>query len=261
MNNKLSLKNINVKYGESLALKSINLDIYKGEFVVLLGSSGAGKSTLLRTINQLNQLTSGELDFFDLGKIRNKKDLQNLRKKTGMIFQQHQLIERNTVFQNVLTGRLGFHSLLRSILPLPKFDQELALDCIDRVNLLDKALVKVKELSGGQQQRVGIARALAQNPSLILADEPIASLDPKTSHQVLSMLKDICKKDNISALTSLHQVDFAKEYGDRIIGLSHGKIVFNGKSDQLSDEILKNIYSSSPIAEEANFTSNEVVMV
>ena len=103
--------------------------------------------------------------------------------------------------------------------------------------------------------------ALAQNPSLILADEPIASLDPKTSHQVLSMLKDICKKDNISALTSLHQVDFAKEYGDRIIGLSHGKIVFNGKSDQLSDEILKNIYSSSPIAEEANFTSNEVVMV
>ena len=194
-------------------------------------------------------------------KIRNKKDLQNLRKKTGMIFQQHQLIERNTVFQNVLTGRLGFHSLFRSILPLPKFDQELALDCIDRVNLLDKALVKVKELSGGQQQRVGIARALAQNPSLILADEPIASLDPKTSHQVLSMLKDICKKDNISALTSLHQVDFAKEYGDRIIGLSHGKIVFNGKSDQLSDEILKNIYSSSPIAEEANVTSNEVVMV
>ena len=102
MNNKLSLKNINVKYGESLALKSINLDIYKGEFVVLLGSSGAGKSTLLRTINQLNQLTSGELDFFDLGKIRNKKDLQNLRKKTGMIFQQHQLIERNTVFQNTI---------------------------------------------------------------------------------------------------------------------------------------------------------------
>ena len=102
MNNKLSLKNINVKYGESLALKSINLDIYKGEFVVLLGSSGAGKSTLLRTINQLNPLTSGELDFFDLGKIRNKKDLQNLRKKTGMIFQQHQLIERNTVFQNII---------------------------------------------------------------------------------------------------------------------------------------------------------------
>ena len=99
---------------------------------------------MLRTINQLNPLTSGELDFFDLGKIRNKKDLQNLRKKTGMIFQQHQLIERNTVFQNVLTGRLGFHSLFRSILPLPKFDQELALDCIDRVNLLDKALVKVK---------------------------------------------------------------------------------------------------------------------
>ena len=115
MNNKLSLKNINVKYGESLALKSINLDIYKGEFVVLLGSSGAGKSTLLRTINQLNPLTSGELDFFDLGKIRNKKDLQNLRKKTGMIFQQHQLIERNTVFQNVLTGRLGFLLLFRSI--------------------------------------------------------------------------------------------------------------------------------------------------
>ena len=102
MNNKLSLKNINVKYGDSLALKSINLDIYKGEFVVLLGSSGAGKSTLLRTINQLNPLTSGELDFFDLGKIRNKKDLQNLRKKTGMIFQQHQLIERNTVFQNII---------------------------------------------------------------------------------------------------------------------------------------------------------------
>ena len=105
----------------------------------------------------MNPLTSGELDFFDLGKIRNKKDLQNLRKKTGMIFQQHQLIERNTVFQNVLTGRLGFHSLLRSILPLPKFDQELALDCIDRVNLLDKALVKVKELSNRSQQSVSIS--------------------------------------------------------------------------------------------------------
>jgi phosphonate transport system ATP-binding protein len=151
-----------------------------------------------------------------------------------MIFQQHQLIGRLSALQNVLMGRIGYHSTLRSLLPLPKEEQAIGLHSLDRVGLLHKALARVDQLSGGQQQRVGIARALTQQPRLILADEPVASLDPATADKVLAMLHQICKEDGISAVVSLHQVDLAKRYADRIIGLAHGKLVFDAAPKDLT---------------------------
>ena len=162
-----------------------------------------------------------------------------------MIFQQHQLIERQSALQNVLMGRLAYYSFWRSLLPLPQPDQQLALDCLQRVGLIDKALTPVKNLSGGQQQRVGIARALAQQPRLMLADEPIASLDPASAHVVLSLLRTICKTDGIAARLSLHQVEFAMAYGDRIVGLAQGSVVFDAAPDQVSDRDLEQIYQPS----------------
>ncbi|MEM7647860.1 MAG: ATP-binding cassette domain-containing protein, partial [Cyanobacteria bacterium P01_A01_bin.70] len=167
------------------------------------------------------------------------------RQRTGMIFQQHQLIERQSALQNVLMGRLAYYSFWRSLLPLPQPDQRLALDCLRRVGLIEKALTPVKNLSGGQKQRVGIARALAQQPQLLLADEPIASLDPASAHGVLSLLHTICKTDGIAALLSLHQVEFAMAYGDRIIGLAQGHVVFDAPPAQVSDRDLEQIYHPS----------------
>ena len=223
------LENVGVTYANGVtALKSVSLQLTRGEFAVVLGSSGAGKSTLLRTINYLTPPTQGQITVDGLGNLSNPQVLHLHRQRTGMIFQQHQLIERQSALQNVLMGRLAYHSFWRSLLPLPQTDQRIALDCLERVGLIDKALTPVRSLSGGQKQRVGIARALAQQPQLMLADEPIASLDPASAHKVLSLLRTICKTDGIAALLSLHQVDFAKEYGDRIIGLAHGRIIFDG---------------------------------
>ena len=161
-----------------------------------------------------------------------------------MIFQQHQLIERQTALQNVLMGRLGYHSFFRTLFPLSKAEQELGLQCLKRVGLLDKALCRVDELSGGQQQRVGIARVLAQKPKTILADEPVASLDPATADKVLNLIHTICKEDGISAVVSLHQVDLAKKYGDRIIGLAGGRVVFDGQPDELSERQVEALYQN-----------------
>jgi phosphonate transport system ATP-binding protein len=159
-----------------------------------------------------------------------------------MIFQQHQLIGRYSALKNVLTGRIGNYSSLRTLLPLPRQDQIIALECLDRVGLLDKALVRADNLSGGQQQRVGIARGLAQQPEIILADEPVASLDPATSEKVLSLLYRICKEDGLTAIVSLHQVELAKDFADRVIGLVDGKIAFDGQRCDLSGDILDLIY-------------------
>lgn len=240
----VELKDVGVTYANDVvALKSISLQLNRGEFAVVLGSSGAGKSTLLRTINYLNSPTQGTVAVDTLGDLSDPHVLRSHRQRTGMIFQQHQLIERHSALQNVLMGRLAYHSFWRSLFPLPQADQRLALDCLERVGLIGKALTPVKALSGGQKQRVGIARALAQQPQLMLADEPIASLDPASSHKVLSLLKTICKTDGISALLSLHQVDFAKEYGDRIIGLAHGGVIFDGPPSVLDHHSLDEIYT------------------
>ncbi|MEL7314291.1 MAG: phosphonate ABC transporter ATP-binding protein [Cyanobacteria bacterium J06559_3] len=249
------LNNIGVTYPDgNVALKSVSLQLNRGEFAVVLGASGAGKSTLLRTINYLNPpsqgtvLVSGLDD--GLGKglhpLGDVATVRSHRQQTGMIFQQHQLIERQSALQNVLMGRLAYYSFWRSLLPLSQPDQQLALDCLRRVGLIDKALTPVKNLSGGQKQRVGIARALAQQPRLMLADEPIASLDPASAHGVLSLLRTISKTDGIAALLSLHQVEFAMAYGDRIIGLVQGHVVFDAPPAQVSDRDLGQIYHPSP---------------
>ncbi|MEL6900337.1 MAG: phosphonate ABC transporter ATP-binding protein [Cyanobacteria bacterium J06606_4] len=242
----VQLEGVGVTYpNRVVALRAVSLQLNRGEFAVVLGSSGAGKSTLLRVINYLNPPSEGSLMVTGLGALNTPSVLRSHRKRTGMIFQQHQLIERQSALQNVLMGRLAYHSFWRSLMPLPRGDQQLALDCLDRVGLIDKALTPVKNLSGGQRQRVGIARALVQQPQLLLADEPIASLDPASAHRVLSLLRDICKTDGISALLSLHQVAFAKQYGDRIIGLANGQVVFDGPPAALSDHVLKEIYTVS----------------
>jgi phosphonate transport system ATP-binding protein len=163
-----------------------------------------------------------------------------------MIFQQHQLIGRYSAFDNVLAGRIGYHGVLRGLLPLPWSDKILALTCLEQVGLADKALVRVDRLSGGEQQRVGIARALAQQPQLVLADEPVASLDPTTASHVLSLLHDICKKQQLTTIVSLHQVNFARQFADRIIGLAAGHVMFDGTADELSTDTLERIYSRPP---------------
>ena len=242
------LDQVGVTYpNQGVALKSVSLQLNRGEFAVVLGASGAGKSTLLRSVNYLNPPTQGQIIVDGLGALSQPRVLRLHRKRTGMIFQQHQLIERHSALDNVLMGRLAYHSFWQSLLPLPQHDQQIALSCLERVNLIDKALTPVKNLSGGQQQRVGIARALAQQPQLMLADEPIASLDPASAHQVLSLLRTICKTDGIAALLSLHQVDFAQEYGDRIIGLAHGKVIFDGPPSALNSHHLDEIYTGQPL--------------
>lgn len=242
------LNKITVRYKDgTVGLENISLEFVSGEFTVLLGASGAGKSTLLRCINFLTVPTSGQVIIKGLGELNNQKILRKHRKKTGMIFQQHQLIPQQNALKNVLIGRLAYHSTLRSFFPLPQIDHIIALDCLDRVGLLNKALTPIKQLSGGQQQRVGIARALAQKPTFILADEPVASLDPGSSHKILANLKKICQEDGIGALVSLHQLDLALEYGDRIIGLAEGNILFDSYPSEIKSQQLEKIYQTSSL--------------
>lgn len=239
----LRIEDMGVTYpGNVLALRPTTVDFNKGEFTVLLGLSGAGKSTLLRSLNHLVKPTAGKVVSAEFGDLDNRRTVRLHRSRTAMVFQHHQLIERHTALQNVLTGRLAYHSTWRSLLPLPRHDLELALHCLERVGLADKALARIDQLSGGQQQRVGIARALAQQPSMILADEPVASLDPATSERVLGLLRDICQEDGITAVISLHQLEYAQRFADRIIGLANARIVFDAPPSQLKQHHLNEIY-------------------
>ena len=241
----LSLDAVEVVYPNgTVGLRQTSLGFRAGDFVVLLGPSGAGKSTLLRSLNGLVRTTAGSIDVSGIGSIRSRAALRRHRQRCAMVFQQHQLIGRLTTLQNVLTGRLSYHSTLRSLWPLPLADKRIALDCLDRVGLLDCALRRVDELSGGQQQRVGIARALAQQPRIMLADEPVASLDPATSMRVLGLIHSICKADGITAIVSLHQVDLARSFADRIVGIGAGAVVFDGAPGSLDDAALSAIYGA-----------------
>lgn len=228
--------------GGVTALHACDLEFRKGDFTVLLGPSGAGKSTLLRCLNLLNVPSEGYVEVEGIGRLDSSFKVRLHRKHTGMIFQQHQLIPRLSALQNVLMGRLGYHHFFRSIFSFPREEKIGALECLERVGLLEKALTRVDQLSGGEQQRVGIARALVQNPQIILADEPIASLDPAKANRLMKQLHEICKEDGISAIVSLHQVAMARRYADRIIGISKGKVVFDGESESLSEEALEGIY-------------------
>lgn len=231
------------------ALKRVDLQVRRGEFLVLLGPSGSGKSTLLRCLNGLVALTEGHLSAEGLADLGSASDLREHRRRTALVFQQHHLIGRLRALDNVLTGRLAFHTPLRTLLPLPLADKRIALEALSRVGLLDHALERADKLSGGQQQRVGIARALAQQPRLLLADEPVASLDPVTALRVLEMIHGICKTDRIATVVSLHQVALAQRFADRIVGIHGGRVVFEGEPAALDDAALHCIYGDDVPAE------------
>ncbi|NQD80892.1 phosphonate ABC transporter ATP-binding protein [Pseudomonas sp. CrR14] len=232
-------------YGDNPVLRGIDLQIGAGEFVVVLGQSGAGKSTLLRCMNRLAQADGGELRIAGVDAMQ-ARDERALRRQVAMIFQHHNVVPRLSVLKNVLTGRLGSLSTLASILQLfSRADVELAQQCLRRVELLHKAEARTDSLSGGQMQRVGIARALAQQPRVILADEPVASLDPKTARLVMQYLRDASRELGITVVCNLHQVDFAREFGDRIIGLAHGRLVYDGDASGLDQPTLNRIYPAT----------------
>lgn len=241
----IEFKNVSKTYPNGVkGLKNINIKIEKGEFVVIVGLSGAGKSTLLRSVNRLHEISGGEI-CIDGKSITNAKaaELRKIRRDIGMIFQSFNLVKRSTVLRNVLSGRVGYHSTWRTILGLfPKEDLNLAFNALERVNIMDKAYTRADQLSGGQQQRVSIARALAQQAKIILADEPVASLDPLTTKQVMDDLKRINQDLGITTIVNLHFIDLAKEYATRIIGLRAGEVVFDGSVDEATDERFSEIY-------------------
>lgn len=242
----ISIRNLRKSYGSNHVLHGIDMEVKAGEFVVMLGLSGAGKSTLLRCMNGLNQPDSGQLQVGGIDLMR-RHSRRELARHVAMVFQHHNLVRRLSVRKNVLTGRLGQVGTLASVLQLfRQSDIALADACLQRVGLAHKADERTEALSGGQMQRVGIARALAQQPQVILADEPVASLDPKTARSVLQYLRDATRELGIAVVCNLHQVDYAREFGDRIVGLSQGRMVFDGVPEQLDEAALNAIYSGEP---------------
>jgi phosphonate transport system ATP-binding protein len=236
-------------------LKDVSFQVERGEFVGIIGLSGSGKSTLLRCINRLIDATSGEIlvpralmgagangarvDVLKLG----AGELRALRRKIGMIFQQFNIVSRLSVVENVLSGGLGYQPALRSSLRIfTREERRRALVNLKRVGLLEHAYRRSDELSGGEQQRVAIARTLMQEPAIILADEPVSSLDPKLSRVVLDILKRVCREDGITALASLHTLEMTREYADRVIALREGGIYFDGPTEQLSGALVDEIY-------------------
>ena len=223
------------------ALKGVDLRVNKGEFLSVLGPSGSGKTTLLRSINGLENIDSGEI-FFDSEKI-NKIYLPEVQKKTGMIFQEFNLVNNLSTINNVLTGLLNSSSKFLSMFYLFTKEQRLeALKALETVGLLDKAYSRADELSGGQRQRVGIARAIIKKPKLLLADEPVASLDPKAANLIMSLLKKINKDFNITIICNLHQLELATQYSDRIVGLLDGAIMFDKLTANINRTNVSQIY-------------------
>lgn len=241
----LSIKDLVKVYGKSTrALNGISIDFYPGEFIVVIGPSGAGKSTFIRCINRLIDPTEGNLIFDgdNLEKASGSK-LRKERSKIGMIFQHYNLIGRTNVIKNVLHGRLHDTPLYKSIFGLFKHeDKKEAVELLEKVGLKDQIYKRADELSGGQMQRVGICRALLQRPKLLLADEPIASLDPLSANVVMEQLHDISKEKKLTCIVNLHQVDYAKKFASRIVGIKKGKVVFDGKPAELTDEMVRSIY-------------------
>jgi phosphonate transport system ATP-binding protein len=238
----LEIKNLKKTYKNgTMALRGVDLKVKKGEFLSILGQSGSGKTTLLRSINGLESIDCGEI-FFDNKQI-NKTYLSDVQKKTGMIFQEFNLVNNLSSINNVLTGLLNSSSKFLSMFYLFTKEQKLeALKALETVGLLDKAYNRVDELSGGQRQRVGIARAIIKKPKLLLADEPIASLDPKAADLIMSLLKKINKEFNITIICNLHQTELASQYSDRIVGLLDGEIMFDKPASSMNKMSITQIY-------------------
>lgn len=238
----LEIKNLKKTFESGTeALRGVNLKVKKGEFLSILGPSGSGKTTLLRSINGLESIEKGNI-FFDKEKI-DETYLPEVQKKTGMIFQDFNLVNNLSAINNVLTGLLNSSSKFLSMFYLFNKDQKLeALKALETVDLLDKAYSRVDELSGGQRQRVGIARAIIKKPKLLLADEPVASLDPKAANLIMSLLKKINQEFNITVVCNLHQVELATKYSDRIVGLLDGEIIFDKPASQIDKMSVNQIY-------------------
>ncbi|HHU08946.1 MAG TPA: phosphonate ABC transporter ATP-binding protein [Intrasporangiaceae bacterium] len=249
----ITFDDVTVRYPNGVVgLDDVSLHINPGEFVVVVGLSGAGKSTLIRTINGLVPITSGRLRVDDRELSgAGRRQLQSLRADVGMIFQSFNLVRRTSVMNNVLMGRLHATSTARSLVGwYSKADKELAFEALERVGIVDKAYARAAHLSGGQQQRVAIARVLAQDPKVILADEPVASLDPPTANVVMQDLQRINRALGITTVVNLHFLDLARRYGDRIIGMRAGKVVFDGTGDQADDAVFEEIYGRSLSADD-----------
>ncbi len=235
--------------GGVVGLDGVTLTIGDGEFVAIIGLSGAGKSTLIRTVNRMIDVTSGQVlvDGVDVMTLRGRV-LRRFRRRIGMIFQSFNLVTRATVIKNVLASRVPDMNFVKVLLGLYSREQEMeALSALDKVGILDKAYTRCDQLSGGQQQRVALARTLNQNPSIILADEPVAALDPVTARQVMSDFKQINQDLGIAILLNIHHVDLALDYADRVIGIRAGHIVFDGPSGDVTQEILDEIYGGAPV--------------
>ena len=241
----LKLENLTKRYNTGdLALQGIDLSIPNGQVLALIGPSGAGKSTLIRCINRLVEPTNGSavLNEVNLTKLSSRA-LRKSRRKMGMIFQEYALVERLTVMENVLSGRLGYVGFWKSFLrKFPKKDVSEAFRLLDRVGLLEMADKRADELSGGQRQRVGICRALIQDPDLLLVDEPTASLDPKTSRQIMRLINELCQERGLTAIINIHDVLLAQMFSQRIVGLALGNIVYDGSPEGLTPEVLTQIY-------------------
>jgi len=243
----LRIENLEKRYQTGdLALKRVNLEVPKGQVMALIGPSGAGKSTLIRCVNRLVEPTSGKIFLGDLELAHlGATELRRARRRMGMIFQEYALVERLSVMENVLSGRLGYIGFWRSYFrKFPQSDIDEAFNLLQRVGLDHMADKRADELSGGQRQRVGICRALIQNPDLLLVDEPTASLDPKTSRQIMRLICELCEERQLAAIINIHDVLLAQMFARRIVGLQLGSIVYDGPPDQLSSDVLTQIYGA-----------------
>jgi phosphonate transport system ATP-binding protein len=244
----LDIQNLEKVYPNGTkALKGINLKVKKGEFLVVIGLSGSGKSTLLRCVNRLHDPTAGKILFkgIDIATISSNREIRSIRTKIAMVFQHFNLIPRHTVLSNVLMGRLGHLSSLKSILGLfSEADKSQALHYLNLVGIQEKANMRADNLSGGQQQRVAIARALAQNPEVLLADEPVASLDPATCHVVMDYLRRVNQELGITIIANLHFLSLVREYATRVVALKAGEIVYEGNPHDIDEAWFEKIYGA-----------------
>jgi phosphonate transport system ATP-binding protein len=246
----LEVKNLTKIYDDgTVALRNVSFEVADDEFLIIIGLSGSGKSTLLRCINRLIEPTEGQITWGGIDiTAAEPAQLREIRRQIGMVFQQFNLVKRSTVLTNVLSGRLGYVSPWASLLGrFPAKDRNMAMQALEQVGITDQAHKRADELSGGQQQRVGIARALMQQPRIILADEPVASLDPVLAHSILGDLEKLNKEQNISILCSLHYLDLVQRYATRVIGLRAGEIVYRGSREDIramTDEEFRNIYGA-----------------